>query len=371
MRLVTMFKFALQSVTAGLALAFVVLALKPEWIPDMAGTTSVARGKQDDVVSYSRAVAIATPAVVNIYTAKAVTGLPSPLLNDPFFKRYFADTLPAMPTQISRSRGSGVIMSPEGYVVTNHHLIRGADEIRVMLQDGREASATVFGADPDTDLAVLKIELGNLPAITINGARQPRVGDVVLAIGNPFGVGKTVTMGIVSATGRNRIGLNTFEDFIQTDAAINPGNSGGALINPYGELIGINTAIYSDSGLAQGIGFAIPATLVHRVMQEIIDRGYVVRGWLGIEVQAFAQTDADRPAAVTVVKVLPKTPAERAGLQAGDVLTRVDDTPVADPQSALNAIARVKPGNQVSLGIVRNGEPREVVITVAQRPQEG
>ena len=274
MRLVTMFKFALQSVTAGLALAFVVLALKPEWIPDMAGTTSVARGKQDDVVSYSRAVAIATPAVVNIYTAKAVTGLPSPLLNDPFFKRYFADTLPAMPTQISRSRGSGVIMSPEGYVVTNHHLIRGADEIRVMLQDGREASATVFGADPDTDLAVLKIELGNLPAITINGARQPRVG-------------------------------------------------------------------------------------------------YVVRGWLGIEVQAFAQTDADRPAAVTVVKVLPKTPAERAGLQAGDVLTRVDDTPVADPQSALNAIARVKPGNQVSLGIVRNGEPREVVITVAQRPQEG
>ena len=371
MRLVTMFKFALQSVSAGLALAFVILVLKPEWLPDMAGATSVARGKQDDVVSYSRAVAIATPAVVNIYTAKAVTGLPSPLLNDPFFKRYFADTLPAMPTQISRSRGSGVIMSPEGYVVTNHHLIRGADEIRVMLQDGREASATVFGADPDTDLAVLKIELGNLPAITINGARQPRVGDVVLAIGNPFGVGKTVTMGIVSATGRNRIGLNTFEDFIQTDAAINPGNSGGALINPYGELVGINTAIYSDSGGSQGIGFAIPATLAKRVMQEIVERGYVVRGWLGIEVQAFADSDAGGRTAVTVVKVLPKTPAERAGLQTGDLLTRVDDTAVADPQGALNAIARVKPGDQVSLGIVRAGKPREVVITVAQRPQEG
>jgi Do/DeqQ family serine protease len=365
-----MFKFALQSVTAGLALAFVVLILKPEWIPDLAGKSAVIRASENGAVSYSAAVAIATPAVVNINTAKAVTSRPSPLLNDPFFKRYFADTLPASPRRIARSRGSGVIMSPEGYVVTNHHLIRGADEIRVMLQDGREAKATVFGTDPDTDLAVLKVDLGSLPAIAINEARQPRVGDVVLAIGNPFGVGKTVTMGIVSATGRSRIGLNTFEDFIQTDAAINPGNSGGALINPYGELIGINTAIYSDSGGAQGIGFAIPAALAHRVMQEIVDHGYVVRGWLGIEVQAFAQNDADRPAAVTVVNVLAKTPAERAGLQAGDILARVDDTPVADPQGALNAIARVKPGNRVALGIVRSGEPREVVITVAQRPAE-
>ena len=371
MRSVTMFKFVLQSVTAGLALAFVVLILKPEWIPNPGGDKARAPASQNDVVSYARAVAIATPAVVNVHTAKAVTRLPSPLLNDPFFKRYFADTLPASPGQIARSRGSGVIMSPEGYVVTNHHLIRGADEIRIMLQDGREASATVFGTDPDTDLAVLKVELGNLPAIAINETRQPRVGDVVLAIGNPFGVGKTVTMGIVSATGRSHIGLNTFEDFIQTDAAINPGNSGGALINPYGELIGINTAIYSDSGGSQGIGFAIPAPLALRVMQEIIDHGYVVRGWLGIEVQAFAEAQAGGPTAVIVVNVLAETPAERAGLQAGDVLTRVDDTPVTDPQGALNAIARVKPGNRVSLGIVRDGEPREVVVTVAQRPPEG
>ncbi len=370
MRSVTMLKFALQAVTAGLALAFVVLILKPEWIPDMSGTTAVTRDSRDDVISYSRAVAIATPAVVNVYTAQAVTSLPSPFLNDPFFKRYFADIRSETPTQIARSRGSGVIMSPEGYVVTNHHLIRGADEIRVMLQDGREARATVFGTDPDTDLAVLKIGLPSLPAIAINEARRPRVGDVVLAIGNPFGVGKTVTMGIVSATGRSRIGLNTFEDFIQTDAAINPGNSGGALINPYGELIGINTAIYSDSGGSQGIGFAIPAALARRVMQEIIEHGYVVRGWLGIEVQALANTEAGRPTAVTVVNVLAKTPAEKADLQAGDVLIRVDDTPVDDPQSALNAIARVKPGNQVSLGIVRSGEAREVVITVAQRPPE-
>ena len=370
MRSVTMFKFVLQSVTAGLALAFVVLMLRPEWIPNLGADKALTRASQDDVISYARAVAIATPAVVNIHAAKAVTSLPSPLLNDPFFKRYFADILPASPRRIARSRGSGVIMSPEGYVVTNHHLIRGADEIRIMLQDGREASATVFGTDPDTDLAVLKVELGNLPAITINEARQPRVGDVVLAIGNPFGVGKTVTMGIVSATGRSRIGLNTFEDFIQTDAAINPGNSGGALINPYGELIGINTAVYSDSSGSQGIGFAIPAPLAQRVMQEIIDHGYVVRGWLGIEVQAFAQTESGGPVAVTVVNVLAKTPADKAGLQAGDVLTRVDSTPVADAQGALNAIARVKPGNRVSLGILRRGEAREVVVTVAQRPPE-
>jgi serine protease DegS len=371
MRSVTVFKFALQSVTAGLALAFVVLMLKPEWIPPVSRAAGLAGGHQGSAISYSRAVIIATPAVVNVHTAKAVTGLPSPLLSDPFFKRYFADTLPETPTRVARSRGSGVIMDPEGYVVTNHHLISGAEEIWIMLQDGREARATVFGVDPDTDLAVLKIDLGDLPAIAINEARQPRVGDVVLAIGNPFGAGKTVTMGIVSATGRNRIGLNNFEDFIQTDAAINPGNSGGALINSYGELVGINTAVYSDAGGSQGIGFAIPAALAHRVMQEIVEHGYVVRGWLGIEVQAFANTDAGGPALVTVVKVLPKTPAERAGLRAGDVLTRIGDTAVADPQSALNAIARVTPGNRVSLGIVRGGEPREVLVTVAQRPTEG
>jgi len=371
MRSATVFKFALQSVTAGLALAFVVLILKPEWIPDISPAAGVTGGHRDDAISFSQAVLIATPAVVNVHTAKAIASVPSPLLSDPFFKRYFADTLPATPTKIARSRGSGVIMSSDGYVVTNHHLISGAEEIRVMLQDGREASARVFGADPDTDLAVLKIDLGDLPAIIINEARRPRVGDVVLAIGNPFGVGKTVTMGIVSATGRNHIGLNNFEDFIQTDAAINPGNSGGALINPYGELVGINTAVYSDAGGSQGIGFAIPAALAHRVMQEIVEHGYVVRGWLGIEVQAFTKTEAGGLAGVTVVNVLPETPAARAGLQAGDLLTRIDETPVADPQSALNAIARVKPGNRVSLGVVRDGEVREVIVTVAQRPTEG
>jgi len=371
MRTVSVLKFVGQSVTAGLALAFVILLVKPEWIPGALEGADASRERQDDVVSYARAVADATPAVVNVHAENADPLPPAALAKDPFLERYFADDPSDPQPRIAPRRGSGVIMSDAGYVVTNHHLIRGAEVIRVMLQDGREASATVFGADPDTDLAVLKIELERLPVITINEARRPRVGDVVLAIGNPFGVGQTVTMGIVSATGRSRIGLNTFEDFIQTDAAINPGNSGGALINPYGELIGINTANYSDSGGSQGIGFAIPAALAHQVMEEIVDHGYVIRGWLGIEVQAFSAPVAGAETTVTVVKVLPETPAAAAGLRAGDVLARIGDTRVGDPQSALNAIARIAPGNRVTLGIVRNGEPRELTVTVAQRPPRG
>lgn len=370
MKTVTALRFAFQSVTAGLALAFVVLILKPEWIPDIPATRESGPNGRGDAVSYSRAVASATPAVVNVLSTSSVGVLPEPLLEDPVLRRYFADTETPRPRAAPR-RGSGVIMSADGFVLTNHHLVRAAQEIHVALQDGRETRATVFGTDPDTDLAVLKIDLDALPIIAINETREVRVGDVVLAIGNPFGVGQTVTMGIVSATGRSRIGLNTFEDFIQTDAAINPGNSGGALINPYGELVGINTAIYSDSGGSQGIGFAIPAALAYSVMQEIVDHGYVVRGWLGIEVQEFAEPGAEQQPTVTVVNVLPGTPAAAADLRAGDVLTRVDDTPVGDPQSALNAIARIKPGTRVSLGILRGGLPLDVSVTVAQRPPQG
>jgi len=365
----TLLKFVLHSVTAGLALAFVVLVLKPEWIPG--GRTPHDPVDEDAAagVSYAAAVTAATPAVVNVYTARSAGNPPAPLLNDPFFRRYFDDSGRDPAGRDAPRRGSGVIMSAEGYVVTNHHLIRDADTIRVLLQDGREADATVFGTDPDTDLAVLQVALGNLPTIAINTDRQPRVGDVVLAIGNPFGVGQTVTMGIVSATGRSRIGLNTFEDFIQTDAAINPGNSGGALINPYGELVGINTAIYSDTGGSQGIGFAIPAALASRVMEEIVDHGYVVRGWLGIEVQDFPAADSDLPAAVTVVEVLADTPASRAPLRAGDILTHIDASPVYDAQRALNLIARIEPGTEVTLGILRGGTPMDVPVTVAQRPR--
>ena len=364
----TLLKFALHSVTAGLALAFIVLFLKPEWIPAGRAVHDAARQRALDGVSYASAVTAATPAVVNVYTARAAAGAHAPLLDDPFFTRYFADSEQDPGGHDTPTRGSGVIMSAEGFVVTNHHLIRDADNIHVLLQDGRRADATVFGTDPDTDLAVLKIELEDLPTISINTTRQPQVGDVVLAIGNPFGVGQTVTMGIVSATGRSRIGLNTFEDFIQTDAAINPGNSGGALVNPYGELVGINTAIYSDTGGSQGIGFAIPAALASRVMEEIVNHGYVVRGWLGIEVQEFPAAGGDAPGAVTVVDVLADTPASRANLRAGDILTRIDASPVYDAYEALNVIAQIEPGKQVTLGILRDGAPLDVPVRVAQRP---
>ena len=362
-------KFVLHSVTAGLALAFVILVMKPEWIPAGRDLYDSARDDAAGGISYARAVTAATPAVVNVYTTGSDGGVQAPLLEDPFFSRYFSDSDQGPGARDTPRRGSGVIMSAEGYVVTNHHLIRDADTIRVLLQDGREAGAVVFGTDPDTDLAVLKVDLENLPTIAINAERRPRVGDVVLAIGNPFGVGQTVTMGIVSATGRSRIGLNTFEDFIQTDAAINPGNSGGALVNPYGELVGINTAIYSDTGGSQGIGFAIPAALASRVMEEIVDHGYVTRGWLGIEVQDFPAPGGDSAGAVAVVDVLEDTPASRARLRAGDVLTRIDEMPVYDAYGALNVIAQIVPGTEVTLGILRDGAPLDVAVVVAQRPR--
>ena len=236
-------------------------------------------------VSYADAVALASPAVVNIYTQTIVQQEVHPLFDDPFFRNFFdADSIPQQ-ERIQSSLGSGVILSPQGYIVTNNHVITGADSIVVALKDGRESIAEVIGTDPETDLAVLKVSMSELPSIAILESDKSRVGDVVLAIGNPFGVGQTVTMGIISATGRHSLGINTYEDFIQTDAAINPGNSGGALIDAYGNLIGINTAIFSKSGGSQGIGFAIPSNLTKQVMKDLIKHGRVVRGWLGIEIQ--------------------------------------------------------------------------------------
>ncbi|MFG1489212.1 trypsin-like peptidase domain-containing protein, partial [Oceanospirillum sp. HFRX-1_2] len=235
--------------------------------------------------SYSDAVKQASPAVVNIYTSKIIEQRAHPLLQDPAFRQFFGYNGVPRQQRLQSSLGSGVIVSADGYVLTNNHVIAGADEIKVALKDGREAIAQVVGTDPETDLAVLSIPLPDLPVITIAPSDDIEVGDVVLAIGNPFGVGQTVTMGIVSATGRDQLGINTFEDFIQTDAAINPGNSGGALINPRGELLGINTAIFSKSGGSQGIGFAIPSNLSRQIMIDIIREGSVVRGWLGVEVQ--------------------------------------------------------------------------------------
>ncbi|MBV0933083.1 trypsin-like peptidase domain-containing protein [Marinobacterium weihaiense] len=325
------------------------------------------------VVSYADAVDRAAPAVVNIYTRTLVRQPVNPLLNDPFFRNFFnRDQLPQR-ERIESSLGSGVILNEQGYVVTNNHVISGADSIVVALRDGREALAEVVGLDPETDLAVLKIDLDNLPSITL-ASDELRIGDVALAIGNPFGVGQTVTMGIISATGRNRLGLSTYEDFIQTDAAINPGNSGGALIDAHGNLIGINTAIFSKSGGSQGIGFAIPSTLARQVMQDLINHGRVIRGWLGVEIQELTPQLAesfdvgDRPGLI-IAGIFRNGPAHQAGLQPGDVLLQIQGQPIVGSRPAMNRIAGFKPGDVIELGILRNGHEMSLNATVGERPR--
>lgn len=325
-------------------------------------------------VSYAEAVNRAAPAVVNIFTSKRVSSRSSPLLNDPFFRHFFGEELPnTSRDRIETSLGSGVIVSPQGYVLTNNHVIEGADEIHVALMDGRFADARLIGADPETDLAVLKIALQDLPVVHVGHSDAARVGDVVLAIGNPFGVGQTVTQGIVSATGRTQLGLSTFEDFIQTDAAINPGNSGGALITAHGDLIGINTAIFSRSGGSMGIGFAIPAQLAEQVLSDIIEHGRVIRGWLGIEAQmltpqlaesfGLANTDG-----VLIAGVLRNGPADLAGLQPADIVLRLNGQAVPNSQVLLQLITQCKPGDTLRIDGIRNGLELQLEAQVAERP---
>ncbi|MDR5868383.1 Do family serine endopeptidase [Halomonas koreensis] len=323
-------------------------------------------------VSYSAAVEKAAPAVVNIYSSRVVERDAHPLMSDPFFRQFFGDDQPRRRRMLS-SLGSGVIVSEDGYVLTNHHVIRGADQIQVALRDGRETLAEVVGTDPESDLAVLRIDLEDPPVIALADSRRVAIGDVSLAIGNPFGVGQTVTMGIISATGRSHLGLNAYEDFIQTDAAINPGNSGGALIDPQGALVGINTAIFSRSGGSQGIGFAIPANLARNILEEIVTRGRVVRGWLGVEAQELnpelaASFGLEAPGGVIISGVIPDGPADRAGLQPGDVLLEVDDRPILDPRQTMSDIAAVAPGTRLPVTVVRGGERLEVTLRVAERP---
>jgi serine protease DegS len=325
-------------------------------------------------VSYARAVRLASPAVINIYTTKHSGTRTGPWSDDPSLEPFLRERSLLPRNNPETNLGSGVIVSREGFILTNNHVIQGADEIRVTLQDGRETLAEVVGYDEDTDLAVLDIDLDNLPFVNFATRKGLKVGDVVLAIGNPFGVGQTVTMGIVSATGRSRLGLNTFEDFIQTDAAINPGNSGGALIDAYGNLVGINTAIYASGlGGSRGIGFAIPCTLAKEVFREIIEQGYVTRGWLGIEVRELSSEVTQSLAlgeqtGVVISRVIQKSPADFAGLVPGDIVTRVDSHILDDPYKAVNTIARIRPGEPVKLEVLREGRRYSMTAVVSQRP---
>lgn len=369
-----------QAATVCLAVLFVVSTLKPEWLPtrgplgvtlvQQAAQPAPAGGQRTD--SYSEAVRKAAPAVVNIFTTKEVRVSRNPMLNDPLFRRFFGDQA-GEDTQRAASLGSGVIVSPAGYILTNQHVVEAADEIEVALPDGKKLLAKVVGNDTETDLAVLRVEARNLPAITFGSSDALRVGDVVLAIGNPFGVGQTVTSGIVSAVGRS-VGLGPFENFIQTDAPINPGNSGGALIDARGNLVGINTAIFSRTGGSIGIGFATPVSTAKTVLEQIIKSGSVTRGWIGVELQQITPGLADSfklgtAEGAIINGVVSGGPADKGGAKPGDVLVAIEGRAVADPQSVLNLVTGLAPGTPAKMKVKRKGEELELAITVGRRPK--
>jgi serine protease DegQ len=377
-----------QAVTVTLAIVFVVATLKPQWLQrsplreaivatqanSLQIATAVAPAANSASSSYSAAARRALPAVVSITASKAPRVIGNP--NDPWFQFFFGERGMQQTPRSQVGLGSGVIVSPQGYLLTNNHVIEGADDVQVTLSDGREAKATVVGTDPESDLAVLKVGLEGLPAITFADSNATQVGDVVLAIGNPFGVGQTVTSGIVSALGRNDLGINTFENFIQTDAAINPGNSGGALVDVQGHLLGINTAIYSRSGGNMGIGFAIPAATARQVLEGLVRDGVVTRGWIGVEprsltaemVQTFNLSVSQ---GALIAGVVQGGPANQGGLKPGDVVTQVGDSTITGADDLLRAVTALKPGTEVAVTAQRGTRTLSLRITPAQRPLPG
>lgn len=388
--------FLAGSIVGGLALAFVAVVLWPDLLPRRetaqaaAAQTAVAAGgaraaakpartaeepaapadrRSEPPRSFALAVERAAPAVVNVYTARVVT---ERLYRGPL-DDFFGDLGPRYRQRVERALGSGVIVDPRGYLVTNNHVIANADSIRVQLADGREAEATIVGRDPDTDLAVLRISLDKLPVMPLGRSDRLRVGDVVLAIGNPIGLSQTVTLGIVSATGRGQLGVATFENFIQTDAAINVGNSGGALIDTGGSLVGINTAVVAKNLGVEGIGFAIPVNLVRGVLQAIVAQGRVIRGWIGIAPEDISDEQARRlglaRGGVVIINLFVDSPARAAGLQPGDIVLAIDGVEVRSAQEALTRIAQLRPGRKVTLRVQRGAQLADLQVDVTERPR--
>ncbi|AUT69688.1 Do family serine endopeptidase [Paraburkholderia hospita] len=379
--------FFAQAVTVLLALMFIIATLKPQWLQrqgqfgkqlaePIVALREVAPGigsGSNAQNSYADAAQKAMPAVVNVFSSKDGSLPPDPRAKDPLFRYFFGDKNKKQHEQPAANLGSGVIVSSEGYILTNQHVVDGADQIEIALADGRTTNAKVIGVDPETDLAVLKVNMTNLPTITLGRMDQTRVGDVVLAIGNPFGVGQTVTMGIVSALGRNHLGINTFENFIQTDAPINPGNSGGALVDVNGNLLGINTAIYSRSGGSLGIGFAIPVSTARSVLESIITTGTVTRGWIGVEPQDVTPEIAesfglDQKSGAIVAGVLKGGPADKAGIKPGDILVSVNGQDITDTTRLLNVIAQIKPGTDAKVHLVRKNKEMDLNVMIGKRP---
>ena len=371
-----------QATTVALAMLFVVHTLRPSLLPNAARSGVVTLYENDanglgelPSEGFSRAAKKVMPAVVNVFTSSEIKPQAHPFMDDPRFRFFFGDQFDDNVPQQSSSLGSGVIVSHDGYILTNHHVIEGADQIEVALADGRTGRGHVVGSDPDTDLAVIKVDLGDsLPAITFGKSDLAHVGDIVIAVGNPFGVGQTVTMGIVSALKRNHLGLSTFENFIQTDAAINPGNSGGALVDVEGNLVGINSAIYSPNGGSLGIGFAIPVSTAKKIMEQIIQNGSVTRGWIGVAVQDLTPELLEsfklgNVKGVLIAEVVRGSPADQSGVKAGDILLSIGDKSLTDSTSMLETISSLPPGKVTMLKLLRNQAEVAVQVKVGKRPK--